>query len=131
MACAMQRWCALALLLFFSLLAFATSPNQLITDVPNRPTISLDGSWPAIIDPIEAGINNKFYEDAKPRDRSDRVEYSFDLSRQLKVPGDWNTQRDELLFYENPVWYRRIFDYRGAPNTRAFIYFAAANYRTR
>jgi len=38
--------------------------------------------------------------DAKPRDASDRVEYDFDTSPTLEVPGDWNTQRESLLYYE-------------------------------
>jgi hypothetical protein len=41
-----------------------------------------------------------FFMDAKPRDASDRVEYDFDTSPTLEVPGDWNTQRESLLYYE-------------------------------
>ena len=63
-----------------SALAFAAPPNTLITDIPGRATVSLNGSWPAIVDPIEAGLGNKFYLDAKPKDKSDRVEYNFDLT---------------------------------------------------
>jgi beta-glucuronidase len=48
----------------------------------------------------------------------------------LNVPGDWNTQREQLMFYEGPVWYRREFSYRKRANTRVFVYFAAANYLT-
>ena len=59
------------------------------------------------------------------------MEYSFDLSAPLNVPGDWNSQREQLFFYENPVWYRRAFTYHKSANTRVFVYFAAANYRTR
>ena len=28
------------------------------------------------------------------------MEYSFDLAPVLNVPGDWNTQREALMFYE-------------------------------
>ena len=47
----------------------------------------------------------------------DLVEYDFDASPVLKVPGDWNTQRPELLYYEGLLWYRRRFDVnaRGRP----------------
>jgi beta-glucuronidase len=109
----------------------APAPNTLITNIPGRTTISLNGAWPAIVDPIEAGLGNKFYEDAKPKDKTELVEYSFDLSPPLSVPGDWNTQREQLSLYENAVWYRRTFTYQKRPNTRAFIYFGAANYRAR
>jgi beta-glucuronidase len=46
----------------------------------------------------------------------------------LSVPGDWNSQREALLFYEGMVWYRRTFDYRREPDARLFVYFGAANY---
>jgi beta-glucuronidase len=45
------------------------------------------------------------------------------------VPGDWNTQRPELLFYEGTVWYKRDFDYVVKPGRRVFLWFGAANYR--
>ena len=133
MACAMQRWRSLTVALLLSpvFALAAAAPNTLITNISGRTTITLNGSWPVIVDPIESGLGNKFYEDAKPKDKSDRVEYSFDLSPSLNVPGDWNTQRDQLLFYENPVWYRRTFTYHKPANTRAFVYFGAANYRCR
>src|SRR5664279_4096569 len=128
----MPRWCSLTVVLLLSpaFVFAAATPNTLITNIPGRTTLSLNGSWPAIVDPIESGIASKFYEDAKPKDKSDRVEYSFDLSPPLGVPGDWNTQREQLLFYENPVWYRREFDYHKRANTRDFVYFGAVNYQS-
>ena len=129
----MPHWRCLTVAFILSpVFAFAAaSPNTLITNMAGRNTISLNGSWSAIVDPIESGLGNKFYDDAKPKDKSDRVEYSFDLSPSLNVPGDWNTQREQLLFYENPVWYRRTFNYHKPANTRVFVYFAAANYLCR
>ena len=44
------------------------------------------------------------------------------------MPGDWNTQRESLFFYEGTVWYRKTFDYPSRPGTRLFLYFGAANY---
>ena len=75
-----------------------------------RTTVSLNGAWQAIVDPFENG-KSEFFLDAKPKDKSDRVEYNFDASPVLNVPGDWNTQREALMFYEGPVWYRRLFKY--------------------
>src|SRR5438874_1632259 len=43
-------------------------------------------------------------------------------------PGDWNTQRESLLFYEGTIWYKKSFDYQRKENTRLFVYFGAANY---
>ena len=45
------------------------------------------------------------------------------------MPGDWNTQQDQLFFYEGTVWYKKSFDYQRTPNTRLFVYFGAANYQ--
>ena len=81
------------------------------------------------MDPFENGKSG-FFRDEKPRSKSDRVEYSFDASPVLNVPGDWNTQREQLMFYEGPVWYRREFIYHKRANTRVFVYFGAANYQT-
>jgi len=44
------------------------------------------------------------------------------------VPGDWNSQRDELFFYEGTIWYKRDFDYDLGPGRRLFVYFGAANH---
>jgi beta-glucuronidase len=108
----------------------------LIADTDGRKTVSLDGEWKTIIDPYESGYydyryepsNNGYFKDAKPKDKSDLIEYDFDASESLKVPGDWNTQRESLLFYEGTIWYKKSFDYQRKPNTRVFVYFGAANY---
>jgi len=45
------------------------------------------------------------------------------------VPGDWNTQRPELLYYEGIVWYQRRFDAAAADTDdgrRRFVQFGAA-----
>jgi beta-glucuronidase len=108
----------------------ATAPSTLIANVPGRTTISLNGAWRAIVDPFENGKPSGFFRDAKPHSKSDRVEYSFEASPVLNVPGDWNTQREQLMFYEGPVWYRREFSYHKRGNSRVFIYFGAVNYLT-
>ncbi|MDQ2920691.1 MAG: beta-glucuronidase [Acidobacteriota bacterium] len=109
---------------------------SLIANVDGRRTTSLDGEWRIIIDPYETGYYdyryepsaNGYFKDAKPKTKSDLIEYDFDTSESLKVPGDWNTQRERLLFYEGTIWYKRSFDYRRRENTRLFVYFGAANY---
>src|SRR5579871_3710521 len=121
--------CWLAVLLFAEFSYAAVGPSTLIANIPGRTTVSLNGAWRAIVDPYDNGKGAKFYRDEKPRDKGDRVEYSFDASPMLNVPGDWNTQREQLLFYEGPVWYRREFSYHRRANTRVFVYFGAANYQ--
>lgn len=93
--------------------------------------ISLDGAWNSIVDPYDSGVSSRYFENAKPKSKSDLIEYDFDRSPNLQVPGDWNSQRDSLLFYEGPVWYQRNFSYRKRPHTRTFLYFGAANYLAR
>lgn len=102
-----------------------------VADPPSRTSISLDGTWNTIVDPYESGIPSRYYEPPKPKNKSDLIEFDFDHSPKLHVPGDWNTQRDSLLFYEGPLWYQRRFSYVRKPHTRVFLYFGAANYFSR
>jgi beta-glucuronidase len=106
-------------------------PAILIANVPGRATQSLNGTWRIIVDPDETGLTSRFYENRKPKDKRDLVEYDFDTSPTLKVPGDWNTQRPDLFFYEGPVWYERNFLYHPREHTRTFLHFGAANYLAR
>jgi beta-glucuronidase len=105
-------------------------PN-LIGNVAGRTTISLDGTWNTVVDPVEGGLSARFYENRRPKDNRDLVEYSFDASQKLKVPGDWNTQRDSLFLYEGAIWYQRYFSYHKRGGIRLFLYFGAANYLAR
>ena len=122
------------------------SQDNLIQNVYNRNSTSLNGNWHYIIDPYENGYYNYRYEpfdrqkepsagafflNSKPKNISDRIEYDFDLGETLQVPGDWNTQKQELLYYEGTVWYKKSFDFDSSNrNTRQFLYFEASNYKT-
>jgi beta-glucuronidase len=123
-------WCVL-LLLAFPAFGQSNRPEPLIADPSSRVTVDLGGVWNAIIDPYESGLSGKWYENAKPKSKSDLVEYDFDRSLKLRVPGDWNTQKELLLFYEGPLWYQRPFAYTRRAGTRVFLYFGAANYLSR
>jgi beta-glucuronidase len=130
-----------SLVLFVFLLALVPSVRaqqiSLIANADGRKTISLDGQWQVIIDPYESGFYdyryrpsaNGYFRNAKPKTKSELIEYDFDSSGSLKVPGDWNTQRDQLFFYEGTVWYKKSFNYQRKQNTRLFVYFGAANYQ--
>ncbi len=120
----------------------ASSSVSALGFVDGRAGQSLDGAWHTIVDPYDNGLvdyrnqrrPNGYFEDAKPKDKSDLVEYDFSRSPTLNVPGDWNTQRPELLYYEGTVWYERTFDWSpGRPsadgNLRVFLQFGAAAQR--
>ena len=131
----MRRTAACLLVLFcFPFLpnVFAENgPAPLVADPPSRTSISLDGMWNTIIDPYESGMSSHFYENRKPASKTDLIEYDFDRSPKLKVPGDWNSQDEKLLFYEGPMWYQRGFSYHKKANKRVFLYFGAVNYLSR
>ncbi len=126
----MRRW-VLLVVLFSSVGSAAANLPALIQDIPNRATTTLNGTWQAIVDPYETGLNARFYLNARAKDKHELVEYDFDKSDVLNVPGDWNSQKKELFFYEGPVWYKKSFSYRKREHTRVFVYFGAANYFTR
>ena len=132
-------------LLFFALLAVVVRVHGdvVIGDVFARQTTSLNGRWHYIVDPYDTGYfdyrrqpydeaakpSGGFFLDRPAKSKSDLVEYDFDTSPTLNVPGDWNTQDERLFFYEGSVWYRTKFDVtKSAPDHRLFLYFAAANY---
>ncbi|HKG61419.1 MAG TPA: glycoside hydrolase family 2 TIM barrel-domain containing protein [Pyrinomonadaceae bacterium] len=129
----------LLILLIFLLVAGPTVRAQqidLIANTDGRKTVSLNGQWQTIVDPYESGYynyryqpsDNGYFKNAKPKSKTDLIEYDFDSSATLNVPGDWNTQSDQLFFYEGTVWYKKSFDYQRKPDTRLFVYFGGANY---
>jgi beta-glucuronidase len=132
------RCLILALYLALFIATGASQVAPLIQNIGARHTVDLDGKWRAIVDPYDVGYldyraqpltnDNAFYKNYKPQSESELVEYDFDTSGQLNVPGDWNTQRDALLLYEGSVWYRRSFDYAKGSKKRSFVHFGAANY---
>src|SRR4051794_36729101 len=105
------------LIALFLLLASAslTAQSNLVANIHARSTTDLSGTWNTIIDAYHVGERNRFYEDRKQADPLELVEYSFDRSPTLKVPGDWNSQRPELFLYEGTLWYRRIFSFHPTP----------------
>lgn len=113
------------------------SALHLIANVFGRKHQSLNGDWHTIVDPYENGYYDYRYEplaepygkNKKPASVSDRIEYDFDQSPTLKVPGDWNSQRLELSLYEGTVWYKTSFRAERTPGRRRFLHFGAANYQ--
>lgn len=122
--------------------AFAAAPAAgpiVLTGADRRPAQSLDGEWASIVDPYFSGLFSFHHQEktngwflnqkAKPGDPFP-TEYDYSKAPKLKVPGDWNTQRESLLFYEGPVWYEHDFTYQPKEHTRIFLHVGAANYRS-
>ena len=120
-------------------IARAASTPIVLTGSDRRTATSLDGEWASIVDPYFSGLFSFHHEEkkngwfmnykAKPGDPFP-TEYDFPKAQKLKVPGDWNTQRESLMFYEGPVWYERDFTYAPKPHTHIFLHIGAANYRS-
>lgn len=107
-----------------------------IMNINARQVTSLDGQWKTIVDPFENGYYDyrlKPYDGGYAQDRTydDKTrlqEYDFETDKLLFVPGDWNTQRPQLYYYEGTVWYRKRFEYKLEPSKRLFLNFGAVNY---
>jgi beta-glucuronidase len=134
----------LIVLIFVSNSLFAQ--EELLINAYNRTSVSLNGNWNYIVDPYENGYYNYRYEpfenqktvnkaaffmNAKVDNKSELLEYNFDKTDSISVPGDWNTQKENLFYYEGTVWYKKSFDYSlTKESNRVFVYFEASNYQT-
>jgi beta-glucuronidase len=113
-----------------------------VQNIEGRSHLSLNGRWSYIVDPYENGYydyrhmpfdasqsgKGGFYEDRKPKDKTDWVEYDFDRSPTMKVPGDWNSQAEKLQLYEGTIWLRQVFASEPRPGKHYVLSFGAVNY---
>ncbi|WP_375417646.1 glycoside hydrolase family 2 protein [uncultured Hymenobacter sp.] len=135
----------LAALLIFALPgAGLRAQTTLLQNAASRRVLSLNGRWNYIIDPYETGFYNYrreafdqspsgkggYYDNQKPSSRQEPelIEYDFDQSATLTVPGDWNSQDPKLLYYEGSIWYKKSFALTPKAGRRYFLYFGAINY---
>ena len=126
----------LAAALCTKVLQAADQKPTLLVDADHRTSISLDGDWHVIVDPYDNGYYDfrmqpradGYFRNEKPDASGRLIEYDFSKSATLKVPGDWNSERDSLFFYEGTLWYEKDFQYQRKPGTRTFLHVGAANY---
>ena len=120
----------------------------LLQNVQAYESLSLNGEWNYIVDVQEEGYYDYrmnptpwgFFRNAKPQRPEDLIEYDFDKSPTMRIPGDWNTQDERLFFYEGTVWFKKSFEWRRtqgvtddsqSPACRVLLYFGAVNYDSR
>jgi beta-glucuronidase len=144
--CAVTALLVDSLLVASSLMASAQQSESstpaspiVLTGADRRPSLSLNGDWHVIPDPYATGlfdfhkheIKRGWFvnEKAKPGDTGP-VDYDFAKSPTIKVPGDWNTQKPELFWYEGTMWYEKDFTYDVKPHTKVFLHIGAANYKS-
>ena len=115
---------------------YGESALPLIQNVNAYESMSLNGEWNYIVDVQEEGYYDYrmnptrwgFFQNAKPRKPEDLIEYDFDKSPTMQIPGDWNTQDERLFFYEGTVWFKKSFLAVPMQDIRTLLYFGAVNY---
>lgn len=129
------------LFLLFPLFGFS---QELITSASNRVITSLNGEWNFIVDSYETvyySFHSDAYEQQKEvqnaanysnyhaQNKQELVEYDFNKSPTVTIPGDWNSQKENLFYYEGTIWFKKSFDFDLKVNKRLFVYFGAINYK--
>ena len=134
--------------LLFFVLCKAQTPTIARADAQTLPLVqninayegtSLAGDWHYIVDVQEEGYYDYrmkptpwgFFLNAKPQHPEDLIEYDFDKSPTMRIPGDWNTQDHRLFFYEGTVWFKTSFLAVPMTDYRTLLYFGAVNYDCR
>ena len=116
--------------------AWAAEKLPLIQNVNAYECLLLNGEWNYIVDVQEEGYYDYrmkpmqwgFFQNAKPQRPEDLIEYDFDKSPTMRIPGDWNTQDERLFFYEGTVWFKKSFQAVPMQDYRTLLYFGAVNY---
>ena len=137
------------LMLLFSLFIYfgdlyAENP-PLLQNIEQRGSQTLNGLWHYIVDMNETGYYSyrweaydeqekprasAYFTNSKPKHSRDLIEYDFDTSPTLRVPGDWNSQNEKLFYYEGTLWYKKSFDVQNFNDQkRYYVHFGAVNYR--
>ncbi len=126
----------------FSLFSTPVFAQTTIQNIYGRNILSLNGRWNYIIDPYETGFydyrrqpfdqsasgKGGYYDDRKQTGKGELLEYDFDLSPTMKIPGDWNSQAEKLQLYEGTIWLRRKFTADPQAGKKYLLYFGAVNY---
>lgn len=120
---------------------YTNAQDDLIINTQGRKTVSLNGTWHYIIDPYETGFydyrlrerretdGGAYWNKFVPKKKTDWTEHGYQAPYNIQVPGDWNSQDPQFLYYEGTVWYQRNFDTPEATyGEDVYLYFGAVNY---
>ena len=102
---------------------------DVLHNVYGRNVTSLNGWWQIVVDPYDTGMGYGIYKNAQPASKSDHAEFNFSDKEYIDVPADWNTQRQDLFFYEGTVWYKRTFEHNLKRDRLLYLYFGGVNYQ--
>lgn len=99
-----------------------------------RETEKLDGIWNFAPDVYDTFIRKKFfeevYQDEEGRDKP--VDCNFDQWETVRVPSNWNLQKEKYWFFEGTgVYTRRFRFWKREEGERVFLRVGAANYECR
>ena len=110
--------------------------SGLLINVDSRESTNLSGEWRYIIDPYKTALlKSKSEPKAVFLDKINvshhkMMEYSFDSSPSMSVPGDWNGQVAEMALYEGLVWFRKEVQLSELDGERYLLHIGAANYKS-
>ena len=111
------------------------SYSTALINIESRDATDLSGQWHYIVDPLKIGVTRAqtrryvvFQDVAGPEKQTDFLEYNFDASPRMSIPGDWNGQDVSLTWYDGLVWFRRTIDLEVLQPGRLFLDIGAANY---
>jgi len=119
----------ISILIFLCFVVELSAQSFMMNPYGRQDAVLLNGKWNAIIDPFSKGESSKFYQNRTPKSNAEFVEYSFVNGLKLDVPGDFNSQIPELLYYEGNVWYQKYIQFKKNNDKRQFIYFAGVSYQ--
>lgn len=110
----------------------ALSP-AFLANLPGRQRTALDGTWKFLLDPFDVagrkpGRRRSFWLNTIETRETGLIEYEWASSEEIAVPGEWNSARPDLTYYEGPVYFRRELIAGPRPGLRQFIHFEAVNY---
>ncbi|MHB9133779.1 MAG: glycoside hydrolase family 2 protein [Armatimonadota bacterium] len=91
-------------------------------------TLSLNGEWYFVPDPMQRGMQQKWWKNERPENQLFPC-WDFDGMWRIQVPSTWCTAFEKLAFYEGYACYVKDFTCDELPEGEdAFLCFDGANY---